>query len=1129
MTRHPDSARSYYLYRYLLGRLAIARKQDGSPNSRQTGKRVGDKNLRKILPDLLSDEKDWDSAVAKYKKYGRTTTGELVEMLGTLKETLIQDYKTHDVPYGRLLTTEDILSALYRLIDLTPTERKRLGLPVGDKLTLLQQTLLSLQLKDRTENYEAVFRAYKEAVGLRFTDDVETTITNLDQVNRLIEESVRAELSHLPNRAHYRSSQRPSYSSEETIVELSRKAQREVRRLLIRSGNTRVFFKDASAEHPFISSYLQPAFIKKLSQTVVKNERLTFHLPVFLKRLTIGSRGPLPFSDTSLGTEKISTYPRLLEPELQELDGSAEHPLTGDIPEPSDYELASQVATKVTLYFYIKVPTDYESIVPKTVKALASESFEERHGYRRVDFSYSSTGVGGTLSHIVKIINTTLLSGIPCLSEFFPIAHDVTSSQALIRDNVPSPVWAHSLVKLCHNRSVNEALWAFDEKSDAYDDFSFGEPIGYGDFCGFDFLIAQAQSSLNARLRAIYNTGINPDDYIKELCQKVEQENALRHAWHMLQYYPFSSMAMVGIIHEAILDPVFKRSDQKPARKLEEGDLRIYFDAYLSIAEVLLSEGAYKAAYRNLKKIDILETSVESLARNGNNNANSDDHMVTSSSLTIRYLVCKAFYFYLYDLEEQDYTYWQDEFSSRPTREQLVVKAWRTLHLAQKHIKARLDKYVVIGEISQGTFHPHYNLLSRIYLLRARLLTFFPRLVPKSDELLPTEDFSGRQRREASIHWGKLFLLEKARLYIAAAGDGETYSAYAALQSCYYLTAAYAKLENTRLQNRRKEVSCQLEREHCLSWAKKLRDHALLTYAHIGKRCYNAIKEKSGLPDEFESHGRYSIEKLPAIFEDRGLQKGRAQSEDDQFLTLDVSLLAIRHEDLPRLTADHPESSIYLYGTNACHLFFVRGLCLLGSDTTEEFIHNEPAGPIQWERKLSLARRLFDLAWAIAEDGCTIQREPDYRQKAPDERQKQITRSFKGPKDSAQYTTREIDSVRDLYPRRVNEIADISKVFSAACMVLQLYLLPSDSRAAILQDIDKILSMLHGQYRLENSLQKLLLLRQKRYNGHLADFLADAAAVVKRYQPDSEMAYSGEAIAACRDDILKDLFGVLVA
>ncbi|MEM6868985.1 MAG: hypothetical protein AAF528_11455, partial [Cyanobacteria bacterium P01_C01_bin.121] len=182
MTRHPDSARSYYLYRYLLGRLAIARKQDGSPNSRQTGKRVGDKNLRKILPDLLSDEKDWASAVAKYKKYGRTTTGELVEMLGTLKETLIQDYRTHDVPYGRLLTTEDILSALYRLIDLTPTERKRLGLPVGDKLTLLQQTLLSLQLKDRTENYEAVFRAYKEAVGLRFTDDVETTITNLDQV-----------------------------------------------------------------------------------------------------------------------------------------------------------------------------------------------------------------------------------------------------------------------------------------------------------------------------------------------------------------------------------------------------------------------------------------------------------------------------------------------------------------------------------------------------------------------------------------------------------------------------------------------------------------------------------------------------------------------------------------------------------------------------------------------------------------------------------------------------------------------------------------------------------------------------------------------------------------------------------
>ncbi|MGB5916724.1 MAG: hypothetical protein WBG63_17805, partial [Phormidesmis sp.] len=1012
-SRQPDSGRSYRLYRYLLGRLAISRRPDGTPINLQTAQRVGDDALRKIISAVLADEDTWYQSVSANSNAAKVTTGRLVEMLGTLKETLVEDYKEYEEPYSRVLTTEDVLIALYQLTELSPEERKRLDLPVSDKLTLLQQTLLSLQTKDGTENYEAIFKAYKEAVGLEFTSSG-ASVSNLNQVNELIESSVRAALSYLPKRQTRFQGQIKEPGNEDTIVELSRKAQREVRRLLVRSGNTQFFLVNNATSHPFIHRYLQPAFIRKLSQTVVNNERLTAQLPVYLKQVTIEARGPLPFFDTSLGVHKLdSAYPRLLNVSIQELDGNAEHVLLDDIPDPSDYELASQEVNKLTLGFYLKIPDSYKSVAPDTFKTISSDRMEAQRSYHRIDFTYSSTGVGGTLSHIVKVINTTLLSDIPCLSRFFPIAHDVTSTQTIIRENVSSPIWAHSLVKLCHNRTVGQALGAFEESDTPYDDFSFGDPTGHGDFCGFDFLIAQAQSSLQARLQAIRNTGIDPDAYIQELCEKVERQLTLKRAWQKLKYYPFSSMAMIGTIRDTILGSTFK------GRSLHRDDANIYFDAFLSIAEALFEEGAYRAGCHNLKKIETIETYArDSLALRGSADIDSDSCEVFSSRLIVRYLICKATYYYLYDLQENNPKY-SREFSPDLTRQQLVAKAWETLDLAEDHVKARLKKYIVIGEVSQGTFTPHYKLLSRIYLLRARLLTFFPRLVPKSEEWLPTENFSGQQRTEASIHWGKLYLLEKARLYVAADGESEAYTYYAALQSCYYLTAAYADSENVRLDPNTRAPRT-LSRNHCLVWAKRLRDHALLTYAKIGRQCYNAIKEKSGLPNTFEPYGRYEIERLPAIFEDRGLKKNREVSDDNEFLTLDISLLAVNKEDIPKLTADYSDKSIYLFGTNTCHLFFARGLYLLCSDTTEEFEKNETENPICWISKLALARRLFDLAWAIAEDGCKIE-----RNKEKGHKNKKITRSFKENATATQYSSREIDSVRDLYPRRVNELADI--------------------------------------------------------------------------------------------------------
>ena len=511
----PDSWRIYHLYYYLCGSLAMSRRPDQQPNAQGIEKRLGKTGFRKVVKTLFSKDRSWQGNLEKTSK---VTTGSVVTMLSELRNTLDSEYQQHDEPYSRVLTTEDILIVLHKLIELTPQEREQLRLPMGDGLTLLQQMLLTLQTAGGVENYEVIFRAYKEAVGLNFSG-TSFVDHNLDEIDTLIAETVQDSLEYLPERqSHHASGSSRFPSKSETCRDLTLKAQREIRRLLARSGNTQAFLPDNATGHPYIRHYLQPAFVRKLAETVVNNERLTDRFPVYLKRVTMEACGPLPFADRNLGSLELDrAYPSLLNSDLQRLDKKANFELVNGLPGPSDYELASQEATKIVVEFYIKVPTTYECSVEEIFNTLVSNTAYTNKQYQRVDFALSSTGIGGTLSHVIKVINIALLEDIPCLNAFFPIAHDVTSTQAIIRDNVSSPLWAHSLVKLCHKETVGMALQTFQGSSSSYDRFAFGDPIGHGDYCGFDFLLSQVQASLQSRLQAVRNTGVSPDGVTQRL------------------------------------------------------------------------------------------------------------------------------------------------------------------------------------------------------------------------------------------------------------------------------------------------------------------------------------------------------------------------------------------------------------------------------------------------------------------------------------------------------------------------------------------------------------------------------------------------------------------------------------
>ncbi|MBE9063927.1 hypothetical protein [cf. Phormidesmis sp. LEGE 11477] len=1124
-----DSWRIYHLYRYLFARLAVSRKATGEPIALKIATRLGNRGFRKLVKPLFEQKGQWDGAIEQ----SNITTGMIVQMLSELNQNLNREYEQGEIPYNRVLTAEDTLIALHKVINLTPEECQQLGLPKGDGLTLLRQMLLTLRAAGGVENYEVVFKAYKEAVGLDFSsqrDDIE----NLNDIDQLITSTVADSLAYLPDKPTYERNGKPiSLGKQDTILELTEKAKRAIRRLLTRSGNTRAFLSDKETENPYIRHYLQPAFVHKLAQTVVSNERLTQQFPIYLKRVTMKAYGPLPFLNVSIKDRKSSGYTPLLNPELLDLDAELNRragPNEAGTSGPSDYDLASQESVKFTVEFYIKVPSSYQGSIKKTFEKISDNPTLSQGDRRRVDFYLDSTGIGGTLAHIIKILNLTLLRDIPCLSSFFPIAHDVTSTQQIIRDNVSSPVWAHSLAQLCYNEAVAKALQQFDQSDRPYELSSFNDPIGHGDYCGFDFLLAQARAALMARLQAVRNTGICPDIYLSELCERTEKMIVLKKAWAALKRYPFSSMAMSGILHKNIIDKTLGADSlDMEVGSLDKQDSSIHVEAYLSIAEALLDEGAYRASYPYLSGLKFIDEYVQQgLDINSDERRNSEQEFeIFSGALIVRYLICLANYYYLYDREDDRHGEYLLPGCERDiNRQVLIQKSWAALEHAKQHLEVRLKKYVVVREPSQGIFNPHHALLGKIYFTRAKLLTFFSQYVLEDRQVLASESFAGQRRTEASTHLGRLYLAEKARLYAAADGDSEVYACYAATQSYLYLAAAYAQSEIWS-----SPTSEALNPSACLQWAETLRNHALLTYAETGRRCYYDIKEKSGLPDEYDEYDAYDnkdpyeIAKLPAILELRGAEKQQVSRKEDSFITLDISLLGMDPALLPKLTPERPTDNIYLFGTNACYLFFARGMYLLCSDRITEFELDKAQQPADWDEKLTTAIRLLNMAWAIAEDGCRFENVKK-KVNGKTESYRRITRSFSDSDDPAQYTSQEITSVRDLYPRRITEIADLGKIFSAACMVLRLHLVSEEARSPIQTDIEKLLDMLHGEYRFrQQKTLKALLRRQTRYNGHLQDYLASASSILLAH---ADQASEPNSIQTHRDRLMSALFGALL-
>lgn len=1063
-----DKERDKVIYRYLFNGFALVIDEQGRINYRQTAKRFGKDNADfaiRIHQDIREPE-DPNSSMCRYGA-AKLTAGKLVNLLSGLQQglhnSLVNNRRNskHELT-PKFLKLEDILTVFQKLTELSFEEKEQLGLNHFANEILLQQVLLNIGIYSDQVNQETVIKLYKASIGINFET---TTLLSLptnpgdyqQYIDSLIKQTANEVMSYIPEQWNYKSIK---------LNYLIEKVKNAIQKLKFQAG----VIKDGQpSEQEFTKKYLTPNFIKTITRSVVENQILNEELPVYIKSFKIEQLQPLP----------LRAQDGVLNPDIFLSSENTNHPGS-----------ESQYAYRVTVHFYLKT-------IPGKPQ----------------DFYITSSGVGGQLSQVIKVINRALLWDIECLRDrYFPVAHDLFINQEAIQNNMNSPVWTHSLVQLCTLDGIQKALI----KNTKYEQISYLDTIGRGDFCTFDFLESVGKSALEARLRAIKNTGVKPSSYLENLDARIQRVDSLRKAESFLNFYPFSLNAMESYLEESLL-----KDEQENNVTTSENELSslCHYDAYLSIINGYLTEGLYRNAYRLFEKLSYLkEISMRAIQWNkGKQTTNlesSDRFKFFSSGLLVKYELSRATYYYLFDTEDEVVKY-RGRNALNSDRLTYVKYAWEALNNAETHLNIRLRKYHAINEISQSLSHPYFLLLANTNFLRAKLYIFFPQAASTNIE----DGESPLKDNRYGFYYGRVYFLEKARLDAARDGEAELYACYTAYQSWVYIMAGYRINKRISLGRNNNEVSVNFEKGNCLDWAKRLIEHSLRAYAETGRKAYYQIKEKSGVSG-YQTYGDQKIANIPPIRETKQNSCSENPEECLQgfhngILYIDMSLLWI--QELNGQELDYSEK-VYLFGTKACVILFNLGIYELCSSLGQSIYPNPEADT--WKTKILRAYRLFSYAYAIAEDGGKTIIEGGEQKKYRIERPDFQETSAQDPNE---YHSPEVDSLRDLYFHRITEIVDLSRAYAIACNLILMYLSSQEEQQERHKDIQNLMGKFHDISRMIPELAE----HQPRYNGHLATYLERVKEIVDKEIRNLEVDANRNLevdIEEVRERIIEDLF-----
>jgi hypothetical protein len=947
--RSGDSYRVRTVYKYLLDHLTdlgINEKEDIiRPNESSIANQWDQKNnrifirrvLRSVLPEYYS-EKERISVVPGL------TLGKLVEILEG-----IQKYRATKIL--QILTRAEKLRVFRIFYQLTLEEKEVLKLPTHPGEAMLQELLSTVTDPNQGLKTEDAILFYKKIIDIFYNSfnklGLKNRLNTPFSVTDIIQNNIDILLEELYEGIDVS-------LKEQKIKDLVSKVCGQISRIELQSGlrQYKSLFKTDDVQHN--NSLIPHNFIEHLTRCVVENEALSDNFPIHLKHLEIEKIHPLPLYVKTQEQKFGLLNPLLLEDEEDQED------VVG---------LKNQFAYKIKVHFYIKIPDNYQTWI--TVKDHQITFFNKNEN--KLEFFEEISGIGSPIHNIVAAINRVLLWDIPSLSSYLPLARDILNNNEFFGSS--SLVWSYSLVNLCNKSDVEKAI----QQNKTYDEIISNNEVIYGEYCGFDTVEIAAKAALQARLRAIQQTGINPTIYLTELCHRVEEINALRQAESYLDFYPFSLKAMEGYLNKTIFYNRYRVVDNN-LNFVEVDDGKpwstVAYDAHLNITESYLKEGLYRIAK---KYLDVLKPHIIE-AEKGNNKSFSD-------FIFVKYELCQFRYHYLTDLEDIES---RQSYSDRAIA---IRAATNSLNKAEEYLKNILRKYHIVDACGQSNFHPFFYLLSKVYAHRAKLYIFTSSYT----------DHAGN-RWDALIQ--PIHLLEKARVYAARDANPAIYAYWSAYQSWCYLMVAY-------LGDYRPSPT-GFSREECMDWSKRLIDHALICYNSVGKICYQQIKDNGGRITDVNRYGKYyenygdmQIQVVPLIQELSEVNDESKQIYDSEknVINFDFSIFQ------KGCTEEH--KSVYLFGTHSSILLFAMGMLKLCDDEIEES---------KKIIKIKKAIRMFTYCSAIAEDG--------NKGKTDNDGKLYLERIF-STGDSL---------VRGLYPHRLTQFADLGKIWAATCKsILLLY------------------------------------------------------------------------------------------
>lgn len=1001
--------------------------------------------LRSIYPNLYLEEKDYHAYPEALPQLDLYRLVSILTHLGEDKQNKVISQSIQQ-PCDRIVVPSggnfhlDKLKALRLFSELSRYERELLNIPWRRGEGLLQQIIKETVTPSQNLSENSLRQVYQSFI--QASQELLDPPGKGELLDPFSNDFIRAQVYQvLKNYPEF--SGNPDSS---VVQEFQDKVEREINRIRLQSGlqylqQSPLTSLESSKSKRQLIQHIPSTLIPRLIKSVIENEILTEQFPIFVRYLEVKKVSPLPLY---IYAENEPEGLLNKDFDLNEMDAGIER----------------QFSHSVRIYFYARVP--------KKLDRISGDSSE----YERIEFYEEITGIGSPLSHVTAAMNRTLLWDLPCLDEkkIFPIAKQLFLSDEIIGDSHNSPVWSHCVIQLCQTDYIQGAI----DEGKSYDQVDIYAEPAHGDFCGFDMLEAIAKSALNARLRGIQQLGINPQEYLSQLGQRVREVKALRKAKQALKFYPFSIRAMEGILEaelfrahgygSCLLD--WNSSSDMIGKVPLRSMSRVACDARLCLAESLLTEGKHEAAKKHLNAL------VPIMDNKGSN---------VSDLMRAKYHLLFAQYHYHYDISPERPMIERAVYHSDRTF--AVQAAERHLSKAKEFLQNRVVTCEVLDELPQSNIHPFSSLLARIYFLEARLkLTFgaYLRYDPLIDKLHAV-----------------MICLQKARICAAQDGSSDDYSNYSAFQSWIHLLLAHIDPEH---------------KQENINWAKRLLNHAMECYAPTGELAYHDLKNHAGVISEemelnfchqfggtgCEAFGHVHVQSVPFLLEKLNRNEKnffREAQAQDSYPILELNLHVFKEKVQSAI-----HQKVYLFGTHASLLLMVSGLLHL----------TEPKDNL--DLKMTINKLLA--AYATSKDGGHASRDGEFLV---------LKRSF----EAFGFDDNQVSMIQGLYPHRISFVVALSGIFLVICSLLSIMEDYSDYYSEKLSwqefrirhqsDFDCITSVLTDMHE-ENDASQSATLKgtplQTRFNGHLEVHFSRIKAYVENTLNALE----------CRDTRLSTIF-----